>query len=860
MARSSRFRSLLRILPREFRAEFGDEMEATFAEAEEDARRAGGRRAVWMLWLRTAAGVFRLAPREHWDQLTQDVSYALRLMRRTPGVSIAAILTLSIAIGATTAMYSVTHAVLLRPLPYPSADRLVQVWETNRARGGTSTVSPVNFVEWRQSSDVMTAMGLYGYASLVLTGDGTPERVVSVPVDDGFFQVFTVTPALGRTFRADEFSHGPARAVVLSHAFWRSRFGGSVAVLGRTLVLDGEPAVVVGVMPESFQFPAAVVQAWTPMVPDTRPDRRGSHYLYGAGCLRDGVTLDQARTALNVVAARAERDHRGTNTDLRAELVPLKDEVVGDVGPRLVVLSAAVAVIFLIGCVNIANLLLARGLSRQRELAIRAAVGASRRRIVRQLVTESALLAAIGGALGVLVAGWLVHALLRLAGAELPRRQEVAVDGAALAFAIAVSALAALIFGLVPAATASKTDLQSATRIQSTTPGRASLRVRSALVVVEVALALALVAAGGLVARSFAALRHVDPGFVPARVLTAMVGLPARRYPDMSAQRRAWHDLITRVAALPGVEAAAATSELPLSGSRTTSSFSIEGEANSQTTPQSDYRQVTPGYFRTMGVPLVQGRAFTDADREGAAPVAIVNAAFAQKYLPGGPLGRRITISNPPVTREIVGIVATVRHDSLRSNPEPETYVPAAQDPAPRLMLAARVSGDAAALTETLGRAVREIDPDLALYSVRTMEDRMSQSLAVDTLTAAVMTLFAAVALLLAALGLHAVLAWNVLQRMHELGVRAAFGARRHDLVMLVLRDVVKLMTIGSFAGLAALGVASNSVGRVLFATSPHDLRVLAGAVLVLAVVAAAACVRPALRAGRADPLAMLRQ
>jgi putative ABC transport system permease protein len=796
--------------------------------------------------------------------MLNDLRFCLRLFRRSPGFVVVAIVTLALGIGINTAIFSIFDAVLLRPLPYPEPDRLVQIWETNQKAGGRDVVSPVNLMEWRESTSAFAAAAAYGWQSAILTGRGDPERLIAARVSGEFFDVFRIPPAFGRAIGPADVATGAERVVVLSHRTWRERFGANPRVVGTFVTLDSVSTRIVGVMPEGFAAPDQGPQIWVPLVLAPQQLQRGSHFLFAVGRLAPGVDVAAATAQIATVAIRAERESPGTNTDLRGLLVPLHEQTIGDFRPVLVVLLGSVGIVLLIACSNVASLLLARSAARRQEFAVRTALGAGRARLARQLLIESCVLGLVGGWIGLLLAGWAVEAIIAIDPGAIPRAREIGVDARVLAFNLGLSAAAAMLFGVAPALGAARGDLHLALKDggRAGQAGRGS-RLRSALVVAEVALALVLLSAGALIVRSFLQLRGVDTGFEPSRVLTMMVSLPPARYAGPGARVQAWERILERVQQTPGVSLAAASSELPFTGSRTATSFTMNGSQEGfSRPPNTDYRIVSNDYFRVMGIRLLQGRGFTDADSADAQKVIVVNDEFARIYVPDGDvIGRRIALRNPPVEREIVGVVSSVRHGSFRDEIHPAAYVPFRQDTESRIMFAVQgANADALAnLAGPLRAAVRQVDTDLALYSVRTMEERLNQSVAPERLNSMAVALFAAVALTLAMVGTYGLLAFTVAQRTHELGVRVALGARREDLVRLVLGQGLSLVVVGVVLGSAGSLAVNRALSSVLFGANPFDLRTLAAVAGLLLGVSVAACLVPALRAARVDPLLAIR-
>ncbi|HKC65075.1 MAG TPA: ABC transporter permease, partial [Pyrinomonadaceae bacterium] len=653
-----------------------------------------------------------------------DLRYGFRMLWKRPGFTLIAIVALALGIGANTAIFSVVNAVLLRPLPFPQSERLVQVWENNLKRGWTrDTVSPKNFADWQEQNRSFDAIAAYENESFILTGNETPERLGGIRASSSFIDVLGVKPVLGRGFLPGEDERGANRVAILSNSLWQRRFGGRNDAIGESITLNGESYMVVGVMPADFSFPSTRTDVWVPSIDLTRS--RGSHFMYSVARLKPGVTLKQAQEDMDAVARRLAAQYPDSNGNSGVMLVPLQDEIVGRVRPALFILLGAVALMLLIACVNVANLLLARATSRQKEIAVRSALGASRFRLVRQLLTESLLLALVGGAVGLLLSAWGVDLIVAASAGAIPRAAEIGVDSRAFFFTLAASLLTGLLFGLFPALNFSAPDLNSALKdgSKAVAGGRRQGRTQSLLVVTEIAIALVLLVGAGLLLKSYARLRRVDPGFNAEKVLTARLDLPASAYPDKERQAAFVPRALERIRALPGVVEAGVVSDLPFSGSRSGRSFDIEGRATSSEpdsiTPHADYRKVSPDYFRAIGIRVMRGREFTERDGKDSPPAAIVNEAFARRFFQDGdPIGKRIVYDDGDsnTVREIVGLVADVKHENLADENAPEVYVPFAQHPQSEMFFAVRTTGDPQTLAVPLKNAVLEVDKDLPIY------------------------------------------------------------------------------------------------------------------------------------------------
>jgi putative ABC transport system permease protein len=799
--------------------------------------------------------------------LLKDLRYDFRTLLRRPAFTVVALLTLALGIGANTAIFSVVNGVLLRPLPFKDPERLVQVWEKNLKRGFTQdTVSPQNFEDWQEQSRSFDAMAAYEYESFVLTNRDAPERLVGILASSAFIDVLGIKPALGRGFLPGEDRRGAERVVLLSDRLWRRSFGGRADALGQAVILNGESYVVVGVMPSDFSFPNPRLDLWVPSIDLRRP--RGDHFMFAVARLKPTVGLKQAQEEIDVIARRLGEQYPGPNGNSGVTLVPLQEEIVGKARPALLMLLGAVALMLLIACVNVANLLLARATARSKEIAVRAALGASRLRLVRQLLTESLVLALAGGGAGLLLSVWGVNLIVVAGAGTIPRAGEIGVDARAFGFTLAVSVLTGLLFGLAPALNSSAPELSSSLKEGSRGAGVGPRqgRAQGVLIVTEVALAFVLLASAGLLLKSYARLRRVDPGFRAEQVLTARLALPAAKYPEADRQAIFYQQALERIRTLPGVQQAGVVSDLPFSGSRSGRSFDIEGHATSSEpdaqTPHADYRKISPDYFRAIGIRLVRGREFTERDGKDAPGVAIVNEACARRFFPGEePLGRWLVYGNSgqQVRREIVGVVADVKHESLADERAPEVYVPFAQHPQSEMFFAVRTASDPESFAAPLRNAVLEVDRDLPVYSVLTLRQRLENSVAPQRFDTLLLAVFAAVAMLMAAVGVFGVMSYTVAQRTHELGVRVALGARRRDILRLVVGRGMRLALAGVGLGLAAAFALTRLLTRLLYEVEPTDPLIFAGIAGLLASVALLACYLPARRATKVDPMVALR-
>jgi putative ABC transport system permease protein len=806
------------------------------------------------------------------EQFVQDVHYGLRTMARTPGFTAVAVVALALGIGANTAIFSVVNAVLLRPLPYRDPERLVTV-----LRLGRDPVSPANYLDWRDQSRSFDGMAGADYWTPNLTGMNAPEHLWGLKVTQNLLPMLGVAPLLGRVFVAGEDQAGREHEVVLGYKLWQRRFAGDRHVLGTRMRLDGELYTVIGVMPPEFQFApfwATHAELWVPNVLTERVNRDSNHLRVFAR-LKPGVSLAQARTEVASITARLERQYPGTNRGIR--VTPLKENVVGKVETPMLVLLGAVGFVLLIACANVAHMLLARAAARRREIAVRAALGAGRSRMIRQFFAESLLLAAMGGAAGLLLAYFGTHALVALSPPNLPRVQTVAIDLRAVVFLQGVTLLASLLFGLVPAMHASLSDLAGAVKEggRGGSEGIRGNRVRSLLVTSEVALARMLLIGAGLMIRSFAALQAVDPGFNPHHVLSLVVSVAGSSEADRSRREVFYRELIERVRRLPGVESAGAINHLPLLGDLWGWGFRIEGrpEPRPGEGPISAYRIVTPGYLASMRLPVVRGRDIAESDTLDAPGVVLINERAARRYWPGeDPLGKRISFGTAeggkPQWVIIAGVVKDAKQESWADEPEPETYLAAFQhraflgDSAPHfsyLTLVVRTVGNPAALAPAVKETVWRFDRNLPISEVATMDQVVADATAEPRFEMLLLGMFAAVALALAAVGIYGVMSYAVSRRTHEIGIRVSLGASRAGVLWMVLRQGMALAAAGAVAGGAGALLLSRLMTKLLYAVKPTDPVTFVAGVAVLGLVALVATYIPAWRATRIDPVSALR-
>ena len=811
------------------------------------------------------------------QSLLQDIRYGIRMLTKNPGFTIIAVLTLALGIGANTAIFSVVNAELLRPLPFHNSDQLVRIGMTNSRTGWKSgTLDYPDFEDWRSQNQVFEKMAAYYENHYTLTGVAAPAHMDGMVVSADLFALLGAAPDLGRAFlpAEDEAHHN---VVILNHQFWKQQFGSDPGIIGRMITLNGQAYTVVGVMPAGFEFPLqrAPVALWTTFSADQTTDdgnppvtkQRGAHFINGIARLKPGVSLAQAQSAMDVIAAGLEKQYPDTNKYFGVQLMSEQERLTRSIRPALLMLMAAVGLVLLIACVNVANLLLARATTRGREIAIRAALGAGRNRVVRQLLTESLLLAGLAGMFGVMIAAWGSAFLVRLSPKDLPRAAEIHTDGWVLAFTVGISLLTGLVFGLAPALQVTRTNLVDALKegsLSSTAGGHRS-RLRSSLVVVEMALALVLLVSAGLLIRSLVRLQNVNPGFSPHNVLAADVDLPSPKYTN-ATQGQFARNVLSKLRALPGVESAAGVFPLAMSGAEMRTSVEIEGRPVAKSDEgHSDIVSVTPDYFRTMKIALLQGRDFNAQDGPDTTPVVIVDESFAREFFPGeNPIGKHVrpgisVDDKPSRVREIVGVVADVKLKDLTAESYPTSYMPQSQLPIGNITLVARTSGDPSVLTRPLAETLRSIDPDLPAYNVKTVQEYLDGTIAIPRSNTVLLAIFASLALLLTSIGLYGVISYSVAQRTHEIGIRMALGAQPGDMLHLVVGQGIRLALYGIGLGLVAAFAFTHFLSSLLFGVTATDPMSFAVVVVALLSVVLVACYVPARRAMRVDPMVALR-
>ena len=796
------------------------------------------------------------------SSLIQDLGYALRSLRRNPAFALIAVGTLALGIGANTAIFSIVYHVLLRPLPYGEAGRLVMAWEDNTVVAKDRyDFSPANFFDHQAAATSFEALGAYfPYANVTLDSDGEPERLPITRVTRNLFEVLRVRPALGRTFSAEEDRAGGPKVVIIGDALWRRRFAADPSIVGRTITLDDAPVTVIGVMPRGFHVPGDQHDLYGPLALDPATAQlRAVHFLTGVGRLKPGVTLAQARAELGAIARRLAEDFPESDRGTGVTLLPVHEAVVGGVRTTLAVLLAAVGFVLVIACANLANLQLARAVARERELAVRVALGASRGRLARLVLTESTVVAGAGATVGAALALWLVELVRALAPGDVPRLSDVTIDATVLAFTAALAVLTGLGFGALPALQASRRALGDG--VWRAVPGPTAGRTRAGLVVAQIALAIVLLSGAGLMLRSFDRLRRVDPGFRPEGALTMSVALPSARYGDPIRIIRFYDDVFERLAALPGVTAVGAANRLPTQAAGPTSWLTIDGApATTGVPPEVNFRIVSDDYFRALGVPLVQGRLVSHADRADSALPIVVNERLAARYFGGAPIGRRIRLGPNPQApwHTIVGVVADVRDAGPAADPTPEVYLPLSQQPFSQFTLVVRGAAPAG-LAGPVRAAIRATDAAVPIGEVMTLDRLVGAAVARPRFSLFLLGSFALLAVVIAAVGTYGVVNFLVSQRTHEFGVRVALGAATGDMLWLVLRDSLRLTLAGVATGTLAAVAFTRFMRTMLFETAPTDPTTFAVVPAVLVVVTLLATYLPARRATRVDPIEALR-
>jgi len=802
--------------------------------------------------------------------LLHDLRYAVRLQRKNPGFTIVAVIALALGIGANTAIFSVVNTVLLRPLPYKDPERLVMVWEDASRHGyPRDTPAAANYVDWRDQNQVFESMAAIADTSFNLTGAGDPERLEGRRVSANLFPLLGVDPQIGRVFTAAEDQPGAQRVVLLSYALWQRRFGGDPNIVGRALTLNGESHVVVGVMPARFQLPSSDDQAWVPIAfTQQETGNRGRHYLQVLARLKPGVSLTQAQSEMSTIAARLQQQYPQFNTELGAAVQPLQEHLVGDIKPALLILLGAVGLVLLIACANVANLLLARAAVRQKEIAVRVALGARRWRLIRQFLTESVLLSTLGGLVGLAIAYGGLVLLKAFIPENISQAREISIDLKVLGFTFLVSVVTGVVFGLAPAVQAARFNqidtLKEGGRDAATGGGGKVLR--GLLVTAEVAISLVLLIGAGLLINSFLRLRNVDPGFRTDNLLTMKIVLPQPKYAEIERRSAFYTGLIQRVQSLAGVRSAAVTTNLPLYRQGNSIGISIEGQPAPPPGQERIVvtRIISPGYFDTMGIPLLRGRQLTDQDTETTPNAVVISETMARRYWPGeDAIGKRIAagrVRSPEDWIQVVGVVKDVRQFELTAEPRPQMYLSYRQagffDPRD---LVVKTDVDPSSLAATVRKAVWEIDKDQPVSNIQTMEEILADSIARQRFSMLLLAIFAAVALVLAGVGIYGVMSYSVAQRTHEIGIRMALGAQTGAVLKLAVGYGMKLVIAGIVIGLISAFALTRVMSTLLFGVTATDPATFTLISLLLIAVAALASYVPARRAARVNPIIALR-
>ena len=808
-------------------------------------------------------------------ELLHDIRYGLRMLLKTPGATVVGLLALALGIGANTAIFTVTNAVLIRPLPYPDSTRIVAVFETKLDKGMHGQfVSPLDYKNYRESNQVFDRIGAIRDEAFVLTGRDLPERIEGASVSPEIFAILEMRPVLGRPFTSEEDRPDKNSRVIVSYGLWRRRFSEDSTILGSSLTLNGRSYLVVGVAPPGFHLVDSASELWIPYTPDPKeltPEQQGVHTLRLLAHLKPGISRRQAELDMQAIAARMAEANPNINSGYSAELIPLRDQVIGNIGGTIWILTGAVTFVLLIACANVANLLLARAGAREKEIAVRNSLGASAGRIVRQMLTESVLLAVFGGFLGLALAYWATQAIVKFAPRNIPRLDEISVDWRVLAFTLLVAVATGIVFGLAPSLASIRPDLNSILRGsgRGNTASLGRRRMRDVFVISEIACCVVLLTGAGLLIRSFVRLQQVDPGFRTEDVLTMQLTLPPAQYSGMRIARF-YENLLERVQRIPGVRSAGMCRFLPLTANDISLNFQIEGRPRLALAdqPRAQFRAASSGYFEALGIPLIRGRVFTVSDGERTPKVAVINEVAARRYWPGeDPVGKRILSgADDDAWSTIIGVVGNVKHAGLDADTKPETYYHYLQIPADVLsvaestmFLAVRTRIDPSAMTSSVRQELRSLDPNQPVFNVRTMAEVMGASVSQVRFRMLLLAVFAGLALLLAAIGLYGVMAYSVTQRTNELGVRMALGANANDIVRLIVGQGLRMTAIGVAIGVTLAGASTWVLSRLLFGIHAIDPVSFLAACLVTITVALVASGVPAWRAIRVAPATALR-
>jgi putative ABC transport system permease protein len=804
------------------------------------------------------------------DVLLQDIRYGLRTLIKNPGVSLLAIFALGLGIAGNTAIFSIVNAIMLRPLPVQDPNQLVMLFESKPQAGlMRGLVSYSNFNDWREQNKVFEGMAAFTTQPFNISTGADPENISAARVSGDFFRLIKSGTALGNTFSEDDHKAGSNQVVLLSHGLWQRRFGSDPNIVGKTLTLDSAGYTVLGVMPADFQFPTRRAELWTPLIIAPSQNDRDVHNLNVIARLKPDASLAQAQTELNAISVRLQEGKTNAETSWNVTVIPLADYIVGNIKPAFIILFAAVGFVLLIACTNVVNLLLARAAARQKEIAIRAALGATRARIVRQLLTESTLLSLLGGALGLLLAFLgLKFLLANLPGQiSIPRVEDIGIDSQVLGFTLIISLLTGVICGLAPAWRLSKPDLNETLKevVKGSTGALNGRRVRNLLVVSEVALALMLLCCAGLMIKSFLVLQQVDPGFNARNVLTMQISLPKSKYTEDPQIASFYQQALERTATLPGVQAAGIVNHLPLSGETTNVAFTIEGRAPVSAAEElyAGYRSVSPDYFNVMGVPLKKGRGFTERDTAQALGAVVINETMAKRYWPNeDPIDKHLKqgdLQSKAPWLTVVGVVGDVRHSAINLEPRPEMYQPFPQEPLRAMWLTVRTASDPKSLAPAVRSAILSVDKDQPVSNIRTMEELISDANFGRRTITVLLIVFAVLALILATMGIYGVLSYSVAQRKKEIGIRMALGAQGSDVLRMILKQGLKVVLLGVVIGVGLTLIATRFMSSLLYGVSGSDPVTLIGVSLFLGVVGVIACLIPARRATKLDPMHMLR-
>ncbi len=801
--------------------------------------------------------------------ILQDLRFSIRFLAKKPGFTIGLMLALALAIGVNSAMFSVINTILLRPLPYRDAHRIQMIWEANLQKGlDQFKVSHPNLADWRYQSSSFDQIAAYKTPqAYTLTDRSQPERLLGVPVSANLFQVLGVSTSSGRTFADGEDQPGQSNIVIFSHSLWERLFNADSGIIGRPITLDGKGYTVVGVMPSGFEFPpdSKNIDMWVPLTIGTANTERASRQLQVIGRLKDGVSEQQAKSELVTISRRLAAQYPEANMGWEAKMASLKDHLVRDVKPALYVLMGAVVFVLLIACANVANLLLVRAVHRQKEMALRVALGASRLRLIRQLLTESLLLGVLSGALGVALAYWTLKVLVALSPGNIPRLKDANIDGWVLGFTLVVSVLTSIGFGLAPALIGSK---QSLSEVLKESGGRASSgshssRSRRLLMVSEIAIALVLLIGAGLMVRSFARLQQIAPGFNPEGVLTMRISLPNAKYSEQRQWANGFQQILQRVEALPGVQSAGAVTTLPLSADNLVFDVSAQDQVSVESDVKltASFNGVSPDYFRAMGIPLIKGRHFADSDIEGSPRVMIISETLAKRlWGQQEPIGKSIIIGfGEPVTREIIGVVGDVKHTTLDAEGQAQMYAPYLQIPLPFMAIVVRTSSDSGSLIGAIGSQVADVDKELPVFRLRPMDQLLSDSVGKPRFHTLLLGIFAGLALVLAGLGIYSVMSYSVNERIHEIGIRMALGAQPKDIFKMIVGHGMILTLFGVAIGLAAALILTPVMASLLYGVGRTDPIIFVAVSVLLAGIAFLACCIPARRASSVDPMVALR-